>query len=248
MKIIIVDDELSSRLNTRKMLEAYFPLVVICAEADKVENAFDLIQFYMPDLVLLDIDLPDGNAFDLLRKFDSISFNIIFITAFEKYALQAIKFSALDYLLKPFAAGEFIEAIQKAQTKLSLSEINIRFNALMQNFQSQNHPPKIVLRTAESIHVIPTAEIMRLQADGAYTTFYALNRKPITVSKNLKEYESTLEVNGFVRTHQSHLVNSRYIACFHKTNGGYLTLTDDTTVPVSVRFKEKLLAGIERNR
>jgi len=245
MKILIVDDELSPREQSKRLLAEFFPEISVCAEAESVNSAYEAILIHQPDVVLLDVDMPDGTAFDLLKRLPQINFNIIFITAYEKYALQAIKFSALDYLLKPYTSGEFIEAIRKAQRKEEAEDSSLKFNALLQNFQHQQ-PSKIVLRTSDSIHVVQLNEIIRLQADGAYTTFYVLNRKPIVVSKNLKEYDNLLVNCGFIRTHQSHLVNSRYIVCFHKTDGGSLGLTDKTQVPVASRYKEKVLQAIER--
>jgi two-component system LytT family response regulator len=227
------------------LLAEFFPEITVCAEAENVNSAYEAILIHQPDVVLLDVDMPDGTAFDLLKRLPQINFNIIFITAHEKYALQAIKFSALDYLLKPYTSGDFVESIRKAQRKEEAEDSSLKFNALLQNFQHQQ-PSKIVLRTSDSIHVVQLNEIIRLQADGAYTTFYVLNRKPIVVSKNLKEYDNLLENSGFIRTHQSHLVNSRYIVCFHKTDGGSLGLTDKTQVPVASRYKEKVLQAIER--
>ena len=245
MKILIVDDELSPREQSKRLLAEFFPEIVICAEAENIETAYKAILLHQPDVLLLDVDMPDGNAFDLLNRFSSIPFNIIFITAYEKYALKAIKFSALDFLLKPFTSAEFVEAIRKAQKKADESEINLRFNTLLHNFQGQQFPTKIVLRTSDSIHVVQLDDIIRLQADGSYTTFYISERKPVVVSKNLKEYDSLLENNGFIRTHQSHLVNSKFIVCYHKTDGGSLGLIDKTKVPVATRFKEKVILQLE---
>ncbi len=249
MKILIVDDELSAREQSKRLLAEFFPEINVCAEADSVSMAHEAILLHQPDVVLLDVDMPDGTAFDLLKRLPKINFNIIFITAYEKYALQAIKFSALDYLLKPYSSGEFVEAIRKAQRKEEDVESNIKFSALLQNFQNQlqnQASSKIVLRTADSIHLVQIEDVIRLQADGAYTTFYVLDRKPIVVSKNLKEYDSLLEGNGFIRTHQSHMVNSKYITCYHKSDGGSLGLIDKTQVPVATRFKEKVLQSMER--
>lgn len=246
MKILIVDDELSPREQSKRLLAEFFPEIIICAEAESVESAYKAILLHQPDVLLLDVDLPDGNAFDLLKRFSTIPFNIIFITAFDKYALQAIKFSALDYLLKPYISSEFVEAIRKAQKKADDSEINLKFNALLQNIQNQQHVNKIVLRTSDSIHLVQLDDIIRLQADGAYTTFYIAGRKPIVVSKNLKEFDTMLENSGFIRTHQSHIANSKYVVCFHKADGGSLGLIDKTQVPVATRYKEKVILEISR--
>jgi len=246
MRILIVDDEAAARQQTRHLLQKHFPEHEVCSEATTVIEAFQETLIHNPDLVLLDVDLPDGSAFDFLRKLTSINFNIIFITAYERYALQAIKFSALDYLLKPFSDGEFVDAVRKAVRKSGELETGLQLKILMQNIQQDSHSNKIVLRTSDSIHVVALDEIIRLQADGAYTTFFAYNRKPIVVSKNLKEYDTMLEKNGFVRTHQSHLVNLSFVVCFHKQDGGSLGLSDGTRVAVATRYKEKVLGIIAR--
>ena len=246
MKILIVDDEKPARDYCKQLLLEQFPECVLVAETENVCSAYEAILIHNPDLVLLDVDLPDGTAFDMLKRFPQISFSIIFITAYEQFALQAIKFSALDYLLKPDTSGEFAESIRKAFKKKEQAEMQTRLSALYQNMQTQQQPTKIVLRTADSIHVIQLDDIIRLQADGAYTTFYVSGRKPVVVSKNLKEYDTLLENNGFIRTHQSHLVNSRYIVCYNKADGGSLVLTEKTQVPVATRFKEKVIHNLEK--
>jgi len=246
MKLLIVDDELSPREQSKRLLAEFFPEITLCAEADCVETAFEAILVHQPDVVLLDVDLPDGTAFDLLKRFPQINFNIIFITAYQQYALQAIKFSALDFLLKPYTSGEFAEAIRKAIKKTEQNELQLRYSALFQNTQNQHQPSKIVLRTADSIHVIQLDDIIRLEADGAYTSFFFTNKKPIVVSKNLKEYDTMLQNNHFIRCHQSHLVNTKHIVCFHKADGGALGLSDLKHVPVASRFKEKVLTMLEQ--
>jgi len=246
MKILIVDDELSPREQSKRLLAEFFSEIEVCGEAESVETAFEAIMIHRPDVVLLDVDLPDGTAFDLLKRFPQINFNIIFITAYQQYALQAIKFSALDFLLKPYTSGEFVDAIRKAIKKTEQNDLQIRYSALFQNIQQQQLPTKIVLRTADSIHVVITDEIVRLQADGAYTSFFFANKKTIVVSKNLKEFDILLQNNRFLRCHQSHLVNMKHIVCFHKADGGALGLSDMSRVPVASRFKEKVMDMLEQ--
>lgn len=245
MKILIVDDELSSRKHIRSLLAEFFYDIELCEDADNVSSAYEAVVLQQPDVVLLDIDLPDGTAFDLLNKFQHINFNIIFITAFEQYAIRAIKVSALDYLLKPFTTCEFVDAIHKALRKESETQTNQKFSVLMQNLRYKNQLSRIVLRTSDSIHVVQLDDIVRLQADGAYTAFYLKDRKPVIVSRNLKEYDNMLDNCGFIRTHQSHLVNSKYVVCFHKSDGGSLALTDKSMIPVATRFKEKVILQLE---
>lgn len=246
MKILIVDDESPARSQHKRLLNEFFPELHVCAEAASVEEAWQLIRLHNPGLVLLDVDMPDGTAFDLLRKFPEIPFSIIFITAHEKYALQAIKFSALDFLLKPFTEAEFADAIRKAIRKHGASEMVLQLKTLMQNLNPEQSEERIVLRTSDSIHVVSLAEIVRLQADGAYTTFFFQQRKPVVVSHNLKEYDEMLANKGFVRSHQSHLVNLRQLTAFLKTDGGTLALKDGSKVPVATRYKEKVLEAIAR--
>jgi two-component system LytT family response regulator len=246
MKVLIVDDEFSAREQSKRLIEQFFPEIMVCGEAESVDAAYESILINDPDLVLLDIDLPDGNAFDLLKKMPQINFSIIFITAFDQYAIQAIKFSALDYLLKPYTSGEFADAMRKAILKIKQAEIQTHFSTLIQNISNRNEPSKIVLRTAESIHVIAVNDIIRIEADGTYSKFYFTNRSPLMVSKNLKEYENMLEPQGFFRSHQSHLINSKHIVCFHKADGGAIGLSDQTKVPVATRFKEKVLKKLDQ--
>lgn len=246
MKIIIVDDEQAARNQAKILISELFMDLHVCDEVATLTDAYESILRHNPDLVLLDIDLPDGNAFDLLKRFTQISFNVIFITAFEQFALQAIKFSALDYLLKPYTSGEFAEAIRKAIKKTESTNVQLQFSTLLQNVQTANNLTKLVLRTSDSIHIVPISDIIRLEADGAYTTFFFSNRQPIMVSKNLKEYSTILENNHFIRTHQSHLVNEKHVICFHKADGGSLGLSDLSRVPVASRFREKVIQQLEQ--
>jgi len=246
MKVVIVDDELSAREQSSKLISEIFPEINICGQADCIESAYELILIKNPDLVLLDIDLPDGTAFDLLKKFPQITFSIIFITAFDQYALKAIKFSALDYLLKPYTSGEFADAIRKALYKKQQNEMQTQFTTLLQNINNNREPAKIILRTSDSIYVISVADIIRIEADGTYSKFYFTNRSPVMVSKNLKEYETMLDSHGFFKTHQSHLINSRHVVCYHKSEGGALGMSDKSKVPVATRYKDKVLKKLDQ--
>ncbi|MDX9748860.1 MAG: LytTR family DNA-binding domain-containing protein [Paludibacter sp.] len=246
MRILIVDDEAPARDYHRRLLQLHFPELENCGEAASVDEAYQQILLFNPDLLLLDIDMPDGTAFDLLRRLKEIRFSIIFISAHEKYALQAIKFSALDYLLKPFMEAEFVESIRKAVHRSDAAFHTLQLTTLMQNLRQDPLAARVILRTSDAIHVVEMADIIRLQADGAYTRFFVKNRNPLLVSRNLKEYETMLSQSGFLRTHQSHLVNLRHVSCYHKADGGALSLSDGERVPVATRYKEKVVLAISR--
>lgn len=195
-----------------------------------------------PDLILLDINLPDGTGFDLLKKFDRIDFRIIFITAHEEYAVRAFRFSAMDYILKPVAASDLLQAVEKAGETIRNEKTEEKFKAFLANLEKIN---KIVLRTAESIHIINLENIVRCESDVNYTTFYLANGEKLLVSKTLKEYDEMLGPSGFFRTHQSHLVNLEHILRYDKAEGGHLIMDDGSWVPVSLRKKEHLFRIFE---
>ena len=237
ISIAVIDDEPKARETIINILALGNFETKLVGEADSVQSAFELISLQSPDVVLLDINLPDGNGFDLLKKFEKINFKIIFITAHEEYAIQAFKFSAVDYILKPIRAAELFAAIEKASESFNKKETVQKISALLSNLEKLK---KIVLKTAESIHIINVSQIIRCEADVNYTKFYLENGEKLLVSKPLKEYDELLGRNGFFRTHQSHLVNLDHILRYDKTDGGYLILDDKSMVPVSTRKKEEL--------
>lgn len=202
-----------------------------------------MINRTQPDLVLLDINLTDGTGFDLLKKFNGFQFKLIFITAHEEYAIQAFKFSAVDYILKPVVASDLLNAVEKAGKAIQQEETELKISALLANLDKIK---KIVLKTAESIHIIHVKNIIRCEADVNYTNFYLDNGERLIVSRTLKEFAEMLEPAGFFRTHQSHLVNLDHISRFDKTEGGHLVLADDSIVPVSSRKREELFKVFER--
>jgi len=243
ISVIVVDDEQKARETIINILGLSNLDFKISGEADSVNSAYDLINKKHPDLVLLDINLPDGTGFDLIKMFSHINFKVIFITAHEEYAIKAFKFSALDYILKPITAGDLIQAVEKADETISKEENEIKINAVLSNLEKIK---KIVLKTAESIHIVQVKNIIRCEADVNYTTFYLDNGESLLVSKTLKEYSELLETSGFFRTHQSHLVNFDHILRYDKTEGGHLVMNDESIVPVSSRKKDDLFKLFER--
>jgi two-component system, LytTR family, response regulator len=243
ISIVVIDDESKARETIINILNLSSTELNVAGEADSVMAGFELINREHPDLVILDINLTDGTGFDLLKKFEKIFFKIIFITAHEEYAIKAFKFSAIDYILKPITAGDLLQAVDKAYESKSREDTEAKLTALLSNLDKIR---KIVLKTAESIHIIQVKNIIRCEADVNYTTFYLDNSEKLLVSKTLKDYAELLENSGFYRPHQSHLVNLDHIVRYDKTEGGHLVMSDDSIVPVSTRKKDELLSLFER--
>jgi len=243
ISLIIVDDEPKARDTIRNILDMSSLDIHIKAEAGSVSEAFDAINKESPELLLLDINLPDGSGFDLLRKFEKFSFKVIFITAHEEYAVRAFRYSALDYIMKPVKAAELINAVERAGESIEKDQMSLKLNALLSNIDTLK---KIVLKTAESIHIIQVEDIIRCEADVNYTHFYLSNGKHLLVSRPLKEYSEMLEPAGFFRTHQSHLINMEHILRYDRSDGGSLVMDDESIVPVSSRKKEALFSIFEQ--
>lgn len=247
MRIAIIDDEQHLIERTAGVVNRYFPDYKIVGTAGTLEQAISLIVNTKPQIVLLDIHLSDGTGFELIQRLFPIDFKIIFITAHEQFAIKAFKFSALDYILKPFDDIELVDAIQKAslQVKKEASEVNIE--ALLSNLRSDSKEiKKIVLKTNDSIYVVKINEIIRLESDGAYTQFFFTDGHKVLVSKNLKEFEELLSDFGFFRIHQSHLINTEYLIRYQKGDGGFVIMKDGSMPPVSTRKKELLIEFINQ--
>lgn len=242
MKILIVDDERRARETIHEMLRLYTEGYTEIREADGVQTALELIRTYAPDVVLLDIQLKDGNGFDVLNKIGTPDFSIIFITAFEEYAIKACRVSALDYLLKPVSPDELQEAMEKARKKVDKEKWGERLDAFIQNMQSNNRElKKIILKTADSLHVVNMADIVYCEADRNYTTFHLVNLRQIVVSKTLGDYEEMIGSNRFIRTHNSFLVNMDHATRYEKGEGGFIVTTTGNSIPVSIRRKDQVM-------
>ncbi len=246
LRIIIIEDEEKTLQNILSIIENYCEDVEVLATASSVEQATKLLQKTSPDLVLSDINLPDGTCFKILEQLESIDFKIIFITAFEEYAIKAIKFSALDYLVKPLNPKELISTIKKAQKHIDNENENIKLKALLSNVQDlSNSLKRVVLKTSESIYIVNVQDIIRCESDSSYTMFFLQDGRKIIVSKVLKEYDELLKDSGFIRVHKSHLINMNFITSYEKSNGGYILMKDKAEVPVSVRKKDFVMKIFE---
>lgn len=247
MKAIIIDDETSGAELTATILKDYCKKVQIIAIASSVEEGYRSIIGFQPDLVFLDVRMQDGTGFDLLNKFPSINFKIIFITAHEEFAVNAFKRSAVDYLLKPISPPDIINAVSKAEQGFVNSESNNQLKTLLANVSEPSQQrQKIVLKTLDRIYSLHLREIIRFHSEGSYTEVFLKDGKKIVVSRQLKEFDELLSMNGFLRVHQSHLINTDFIYCFEKSES-VIIMKDNSVVPVSVRKKDQLMDLLNSN-
>lgn len=245
IKVVIIDDEDNSRETLRGKLDLFCPEVEVAAEAGSVKEGMEAIIAHSPDAVFLDIQLAGESGFDILEEFrDNVEVHpeIIFVTAHNEFAIKAIKFSALDYLLKPIDPEELVKAVRKVEESKGLPKRATNINVLVENIrQASDSPKKIVVPTSDGMHVIKLSDIIRLESSSNYTTFYLNNQKSLLASKTLKEFDNMLSGYNFQRIHKSHLVNMNYLKRYVQTDGGYLILEDGSKIPVANRKKEQLL-------
>ena len=244
LKTIIVEDEAKSREMLRKMVEMFCPEVSIAGVAESVPAAVKLIKEAQPDIILLDIELHPDKCFDIFPQLDHLDFEVIFTTAYKNYAIEAIKYGALDYLLKPIDMGELKAAISKAIQKRSLMSENMLLKKFLQDFRTPG-TSRLALPTSEGIIFAETAQLVRCEAKGPYTNIYFKDGSKIMTSKNLKEYELALHGNRFLRVHNSHLINLAEVRKYVKADGGFIEMNDGSEIPVSNSHKEAFLEGMK---
>jgi len=234
MRAVLIDDEISNLENLRALLEKHCSQVTIIATAQSVSDAVDVIEKYLPDLVFLDIQMGEKTGFDVLKLLPSRNFEVVFVTAYDQYGIQAVKFAALDYLLKPIDIEELIKSVNKAEYKLAKQIQTSQLDFLLQQLKkSETNVRKIALQMQGEIRYVILSEIVRCEADNTYTHFFLSSGEKILVSKSLKEYADLLHPNGFLRTHQSHLVNPKYVKSWLKEDGGILLLMSGEKIPIS---------------
>jgi two-component system, LytTR family, response regulator len=247
IKTIIIEDDEILRKGLQQMLQLYAPNFEVIGEAETVTNALTQLTNLQPDVVFLDIMLIGGTGFDVLKNYQEKNgfpkFHVVFITAFEEYAIKAFRMSALDYLLKPIDPDELKEVIAKIEKTKAPSQES--FDLLIEQLGKQKTSKKIALSTAEGIHVVQVDDIVYAQSDSNYTTIVLNNTKQIIVSKPLKEYEELLVDKGFLRIHQSYLVNTSYVQFFDKIEHT-LQLNTNAVLPVASRKKELLMQTINK--
>ncbi|UYQ91670.1 LytTR family DNA-binding domain-containing protein [Chitinophaga horti] len=246
IKAVIVDDEQHCVDALKTMLQKKFPDVTVLGGAGSVEAAKVLIDELKPDLVFLDVEMPYQNGFELLKLFDKVNFDVIFTTAYEQYALKAIKFNALDYLLKPFGISDLQDALQKFTNrrngKVEGNAPVAPLEVFLQNMKTMQHSnKKIALPTLTGLVFMPVQSIVRCESTGNYTKIFFTDRKQLLVSKPLKEFEELLTDIDFFRVHNSHLINLQQMDSYIQGEGGFALMSDGTQVEVSRRRKADFL-------
>ena len=244
MKVLVVDNEISIRESLVSAIRVFCPQIEDLEEADGIDTGIEKINSYQPDLVFLDVELGGGTGMDLLSQLKKINFNVVFITAHNKYAIDAFRYSAIDFLLKPINPEELIRSVNRAEKKSNNDNLLKQINILKSEFTNASQTEKkIVLSEQDSIHILNSSDIIYCSSEGNYTTFFSSSRNgKIIVSKNMKVFEEMLTPLGFIRVHNSYLVNISKIERYDKGDGGFLYVNGGTKIPVSQRKKELLMA------
>lgn len=243
---IIIDDEKKSISFLQKMLNNAFPEVNIIATCTQPDEGIKAIRIHEPDIVFLDIEMPNKTGFDVLNATKDIAYNVIFTTAYQQYAIKAIKFSALDYLLKPVDAEELREAIFRVKSKQKNNEREKQLNLLFDNLQNTNNRfNRLSLSISTGVIFINTADILYCEANRGYTFFFMKNGDKHITSKTLKEYEDILSPAQFFRIHHSYLINLTEIKRYIKGDGGTAIMSNNTELPVSKRKKDDFVKQLK---
>lgn len=242
-KTVIIDDESSARNALKNLLSKHCTNIEVLAEADCVKKGLEAIRQYNPEVVFLDVQMPDGTGFDLLEQLGKVNFKVIFASAYDTFAMQAFRFSALDYLQKPLESEKLIEACAKLDSTDRFEELNKKLEVLISNKSSFE---KIALPTLDGIIFLKIQEIVRCESDNNYTNIYSIDGSKIIVSKTLKEYDEMLSPFRFFRIHKSHLINLAYLSRYKKGEGGQVTMEDGAELEVSRRRKEDFLKELQR--
>ena len=241
IRTVLVDDETRSIRVLRRLLETYCPQVNIVGTAEGVESAAELIQSVQPDLAFLDIEMIQGNAFDLLNQLMPLQFQVIFVTAFDAYAIRAFKYSAVDYLLKPVNVDELQAAVEKAAVRREQKDMS-QIKTLLANVgAAQLSQQKMAIPMLSGLKFVTISDIIRLEAQGHYTAIYLTNAVPMMTTRNIKEFEELLPEAIFYRVHHSHIINLQRIQEYQKGRGGYVIMEDDSNIEVAVRRRQDFM-------
>ncbi len=242
LKIIIVDDEANVREAIGQMLKLFSEDTQLIGSYSNIAAAVKAIREDKPHIVLLDIEIGQDNGFDVLKHFPNPGFKVIFITGYQQYAVQAFRFAALDYLLKPVDPDQLSDAIKKAFDAVDREKFSLKIDSFIHNMGSMAHKAKkIVLRTADNMHIVNLNDIMYCESERSYTTFFMADKTKVMVSQTLGDYEDMFNDYGFMRIHKSYLINLQFIKRYEKGDGGTVILNGNISLPVATRKKEQLM-------
>ena len=244
LKIALIDDEPSARTVARAVLAENFPDVRIVGEAGGIREGYKLIEDKMPDLVLLDIDMPDGTGFDLLGQWKEPPFKVIFITAFDRFAIRAFQFAAFDFLLKPLDPLALIHDVQKL-LRAGAPPPPEQLDALFSTFAAKK-PDRLLIPHQSGFHVVPLEELLCIQSEGSYSCIYSTSQVKILSSRPISQYEEMLPAEVFQRVHQSYMLNLLEVRAFSQGDDMEVTLANGQKIPVSRRKKQEFLEAMRR--
>jgi two-component system LytT family response regulator len=247
LKTVVVDDEQDAVGFITSIIGEYCPELEVTGTANNVISGVKEITDKKPDLVFLDVEMPNGTGFDLLAQFPEKQFDVVFITAFNHYAIKAIKFSAVDYILKPININDFIEAVKKVvhKRKESPSDGNEALRALMENIKS-SPPSRLAIPTSDGMEYLNPRDVIRIESDRSYSWFFIAGNRKVLVSRHLKEFQEMLGDRNFFRPHNSHLINLKYVKKFIRKDGGYIEMQDGSHIPISRGRKDIFLAHMAK--
>lgn len=244
LKAVIIDDESDSRQILASYLTKYCPDVKVCGFGESVATGLEAIKKYQPEIVFLDIEMPYGNGFDLLDKLDKVSFETVFVTAFDNYAIRALNQSAAYYLLKPVNIDELVKAVEKIQGERTKEDYSTRAQLLVDNFNSGKQ--RIMLPTLEGFEIVNINSILYCEAADNFTKFYFETGPPLLICRTLKYFEDILAEHHFLRIHRSYLINPEFVVRYSKGKGGYVTMKNNQELEVSPNKKKELLDIFEK--
>jgi two-component system LytT family response regulator len=242
---IIIDDETSSRNALRQKLSNYCPDVMIITECENADEGIESIEKKKPDIVFLDVEMPRMNGFTMLRQLKNKNFEVIFVTAYDHYAIKAIRYSALDYLVKPVEIDDLKNAVNRAIEKRNVPKPNAQIDLLLENIAHEKMKFKrIAIPTTEGLQFIKTEDIVYLEASVNYTKFHLCNNTKYTVGKTLKEFEDILSADIFIRIHNSYIISKNYVEKYIRGEGGQVVLSNNIVLDISKRKKAEFLKAI----
>jgi two-component system, LytTR family, response regulator len=239
IKAVLIDDESNALEMLEWLLKTYCPMVQVAAMCNSAEEGITAIHKHQPDVVFLDIEMPRMNGFDMLEQFDHLFFDVVFTTAYNKFAIKAFRYSALNYLLKPVDPEDLQSTIKKIEEKKS-TVAKDQLNLLLENMKNMQNPvQRIALSTGDGLIFVNTADIMYCQAESNYTNVVLTNKNKVLVAKTLKDIDETLSGKDFFRVHNSFLININQIKKFVRGDGGYILMNDDTQITIARSKREE---------